>query len=570
MAHGINVKNESDASQAGAIRTETTGEKVWKLPDVSGSIPLERITFIDAFSFAWNAYGDSFTAGSNATVAARYYVNLINETINGVVTNNGTGGDGVFNAFKRMAQGQAVPNSAPCTLLMGLNDVTRNYTTAGLARLKNGHRSIIAQHLLSSAVAANNAGVTAAGTWTTLAAGTYNDKASLTLSGLARVSSVAGSTLTRTVSGTSVVIGCWGCDGTTFDDGGFTVHVDGVLKATHDPDNKAVFVAGQDPGRNHDVIVITGLTDASHTVLITTTENKPTPIDYIGVLQAITAPTILIGKIMYRTQAGYDSVIPTYTPASDAVFDQANQAIQEAVTEFSDLGFRVALVDTNNEWYPATHVDTGDNIHPNDSGMEKIAQNFLRRILIESRGFFNTTSKNASLNGIVRATNNNVLSISMQALSTGQATSGIYIANSAFLTTTSTALNIGSQVASSTVQFYAGGLATTDVKGLFNSNGRWRLGDNTTPTAILHLKAGTATASTAPLKFTSGTNLTTAEAGAMEYNGTNLFFTRSGTTRENVVCASAVNSVSPTAPDRTITVNINGTTYYIHAKTTND
>lgn len=37
------------------------------------------------------------------------------------------------------------------------------------------------------------------------------------------------------------------------------------------------------------------------------------------------------------------------------------------------------------------------------------------------------------------------------------------------------------------------------------------------PTAALHLKAGTATASTAPLKFTSGTLLTTAEAGAVEF-----------------------------------------------------
>jgi len=51
----------------------------------------------------------------------------------------------------------------------------------------------------------------------------------------------------------------------------------------------------------------------------------------------------------------------------------------------------------------------------------------------------------------------------------------------------------------------------------------------TSPTAYLHLKAGTATASTAPLKFTSGTNLTTAEAGAMEYNGTQLFFSPSTT-----------------------------------------
>ena len=41
------------------------------------------------------------------------------------------------------------------------------------------------------------------------------------------------------------------------------------------------------------------------------------------------------------------------------------------------------------------------------------------------------------------------------------------------------------------------------------------------------LAAGTATASTAPLKMTSGTNLTAAEAGAVEYDGTTLTFTPS-------------------------------------------
>jgi len=41
------------------------------------------------------------------------------------------------------------------------------------------------------------------------------------------------------------------------------------------------------------------------------------------------------------------------------------------------------------------------------------------------------------------------------------------------------------------------------------------------PTALLHLNAGTATAGTAPLKFTAGTNLTTPEDGAVEYDGTN-------------------------------------------------
>jgi len=44
------------------------------------------------------------------------------------------------------------------------------------------------------------------------------------------------------------------------------------------------------------------------------------------------------------------------------------------------------------------------------------------------------------------------------------------------------------------------------------------------PTAVLHLKAGTATAGTAPLKFISGTDLTTPEAGVLEYNGNHLAF----------------------------------------------
>lgn len=120
---------------------------------------------------------------------------------------------------------------------------------------------------------------------------------------------------------------------------------------------------------------------------------------------------------------------------------------------------------------------------------------------------------------------------------------------------------------------FSGGTVGNNVAPVYRANisaTGLKVGDNGAATAQVHIKAGTATASTAPLKFTSGTNLTTAEAGAFEYNGTNLFFTRSGTTRENVICTSAVNSVSPTSPNRTLTVVIDGTTYYISAKTTND
>ena len=60
----------------------------------------------------------------------------------------------------------------------------------------------------------------------------------------------------------------------------------------------------------------------------------------------------------------------------------------------------------------------------------------------------------------------------------------------------------------------------------FMRNGNFGVG--IIPTAIIHAKAGTATAGTAPLKLTSGVNLTTPENGAFEFDGTNLYFTTGG------------------------------------------
>ena len=65
------------------------------------------------------------------------------------------------------------------------------------------------------------------------------------------------------------------------------------------------------------------------------------------------------------------------------------------------------------------------------------------------------------------------------------------------------------------------------------------------PTAVLHLKAGTATASTAPLKFTTGTSLTAAEAGAVEFTTDDLFFTiTTGTARKRLLMADPVGGLT--------------------------
>jgi hypothetical protein len=85
---------------------------------------------------------------------------------------------------------------------------------------------------------------------------------------------------------------------------------------------------------------------------------------------------------------------------------------------------------------------------------------------------------------------------------------------------------------------------------VIRNSGNVGIGQNN-PTGVLHIKAGTASASSAPLKLTSGTRLTTAEAGAVEYDGTNLYFTP-GTTRK-VLMTGLTNTASldfPNIPSR--------------------
>ncbi len=55
---------------------------------------------------------------------------------------------------------------------------------------------------------------------------------------------------------------------------------------------------------------------------------------------------------------------------------------------------------------------------------------------------------------------------------------------------------------------------------------------NLNPTARIHIGAGSATPSTAPLKFTSGTLMTIPEPGSVEFNGADLFYTNGSGARK--------------------------------------
>lgn len=84
---------------------------------------------------------------------------------------------------------------------------------------------------------------------------------------------------------------------------------------------------------------------------------------------------------------------------------------------------------------------------------------------------------------------------------------------------------------------------------------RWRINNagnlsNTqaSGTAYLHLKAGTATASTAPLKLTTGVVNTTGELGALEFTDPDLFFVPTGTARKAFVFDNGTRLTSGRVP----------------------
>jgi len=83
------------------------------------------------------------------------------------------------------------------------------------------------------------------------------------------------------------------------------------------------------------------------------------------------------------------------------------------------------------------------------------------------------------------------------------------------------------------------------------------------PTAYIHLPAGTVAAGTAPLKMTTGTLLTTPEAGVLEYDGTGIYLTNTNHRRfisqaaDSIITATSVSNNTTETTVYTAVLNAN-------------
>ena len=79
----------------------------------------------------------------------------------------------------------------------------------------------------------------------------------------------------------------------------------------------------------------------------------------------------------------------------------------------------------------------------------------------------------------------------------------------------------------------AGSIGSATIKMMLSQVGKLGIGTQA-PSAFLHLPSGGTAATSAPLKLTIGSLLTATEAGAIEYDGTNLYFTNNAGTRNQL------------------------------------
>jgi hypothetical protein len=107
---------------------------------------------------------------------------------------------------------------------------------------------------------------------------------------------------------------------------------------------------------------------------------------------------------------------------------------------------------------------------------------------------------------------------------------------------------------------------TNNIKGKFTTVGLG-VGSNATPTAQIHVvTASTSAASTGQLKFTTGTLMTTAEAGAFEYVTPSLYFTNGSAVRQEIplIQQSRVSTQFDKTSDTTL-ANVTGLTASLNA-----
>lgn len=316
---------------------------------------------------ALRVMGDSISRGYPVPATSWSY--LLADQLGWTLTNVGLDGAMAAEVADQVYSATIVPENE-YAMHFGINDARiHGVNAARQAAFKSAEMALVAW-LAIPETAKIRAVDTAAITYT----GSWGASAAWSGAAIGRYSQTNGSTATCTVSGSVIYIG------SIFQNPGggtFTVHVDGVLKATlaTDPGDTITSLLGR--GYMPRCIRIGSLANTAHTVLITVTSatsgSNTVYLDWIaGNRVTIDAP-VLVGNVTRQTAAGYAA-----NGGSDALTASYNVDILDNLTTLRADGLNASYIDVSASFDPNT--ETVDGIHCNDAGQEKIKNIYLTGI----------------------------------------------------------------------------------------------------------------------------------------------------------------------------------------------
>lgn len=323
-----------------------------------------------------NYYGDSIVEGFNSSDDAHSFSGVLSNMIGKSKNNYGVSGYSIRNVMEDFFTNTPFANQTNPTLVqVGINDLINSNNAYKIPKISEGIRAFIANHFLTYYIPGASDLITQAGSgWTNagMNSATVCSKSFNSGAGTAIYSNVSGATLTFKHYHDNLVIGCFGIDA-FYDYGRFTVHVDGVLKATYDPNGK-----GDDwynpsytafTSNNPNVVCISGLNTLEKTVVITLLDNKYSIIDYVGALgkPEVVSP-VIVNHIAKLNATGY-LIAPAY--ASDANIEDTNEAIDAVCQYFIDLDYPV-YVGVIEDTFDITDCLDTDGLHWNDEGHKRV------------------------------------------------------------------------------------------------------------------------------------------------------------------------------------------------------
>ena len=322
-------------------------------------------------------YGDSITLGVGSTNVGLYsYANKLAEEFGKPLTNRAVSGEGIWVNSKNHFINVNPGHNIFATIMAGFNDVrTGGADVKTRGKIKNGYRSIIANHFLKNYLQGNSSDTritkSSNGNWFTFTGQSIGFKAP---NGVA--TAIFNAQYEYEFTGNNVVIGTGTCK-TTYQiwSSSIEILIDGISKGLFSLQNETdgISSGSHDGNRMPKAIVFNDLGEGFHTVKIINKTSDYMVIDYVGTMKDPgNCVPICILEIPKMASAGYAyNGYPGLDLANDNVINIVNQDIIDVCNEFISLGYPIIIAKTN-DFYNVNTGISADTVHPNNIGYTQI------------------------------------------------------------------------------------------------------------------------------------------------------------------------------------------------------